>query len=84
MLEQLAARDLRAVDIPADAWADVDERLPAHLRISFRVTESTNRREETIEESRNLALMRRNLATLTAQAVRNAVGAASWGTGRPD
>jgi ATP-dependent helicase HrpA len=71
-----AARDLRAVDIPADAWADVDERLPAHLRMSFRVTESTNRREETIEESRNLVLMQRNLATLTAQAVRNAVRSA--------
>ena len=71
-----AARDLRAVDIPAAAWSNVDERLPAHLRISFRVTESTNRREETIEESRNLALIQRNLTTLTAQAVRNAVRSA--------
>ena len=70
-----AARDLRSVDIPSDAWAEVDERLPSHLHISFRVTETTNRREETIEESRNLALIRRNLSTRTAQAVRNAVSA---------
>ncbi len=68
-----AARDLRAVDIPADAWGDVDERLPSHLRITFRVTETIDGREETIEELRNLALLQRNLATRTAQAVRDAV-----------
>lgn len=72
-----AARDLRAVDIPADAWADVDERLPSHLRITFRVTENTDGREETIEESRNLALIQRNLAARTAQAVRNAVSSSA-------
>ncbi|NTV38675.1 MAG: DUF3418 domain-containing protein, partial [Demequinaceae bacterium] len=72
-----AARDLRAVDIPTEAWADVDERIASHLRISFRVTEDVKGREETIEESRNLALLQRNLATRTAQAVRVAVASAT-------
>ncbi len=68
-----AARDLRSVEIPPDAWGDVDERLPSHLRITFKVTETIGDREETIEESRNLALLQRNLATRTGQAVRDAV-----------
>jgi ATP-dependent helicase HrpA len=79
-----AARDLRAVDIPADAWRDVDERLPSHLRITFRVTETTAGREETIEESRNLALIQRRLETRTAQAVRSAVSQATASASRKE
>lgn len=71
-----ATRDLRAVEIPADAWGEVDERLPSHLRISFRVTETVGGREATVEESHNLALIQRNLAKRTAQAVRTAMRSA--------
>jgi len=70
-----AARHLREVDIPADAWGEVDERLPAHLRITFRVSQTSHGREEVVEESRELVLLQRSLASRTAQAVRRAVGA---------
>ena len=72
-----AARDVRSAAIPADAWADVDERLPSHLRITFRVTDNVGGRTEIIEESRNLALLQRSLATRTANAVRKAVASAA-------
>jgi len=70
-----AARHLRDVDIPADAWGEVDERLPSHLRITFRVSQTSHGREEVVEESRELVLLQRSLASRTAQAVRRAVGA---------
>jgi len=68
-----AARDLRDVEIPPEAWDEVDERLPSHLRITFRVSQTTKGREEVVEESRDLVLLQRSLALRTVQAVRRAV-----------
>ena len=70
-----ATRHLREAEIPADAWGEVDERLPAHLRITFRVSQTAHGRDEIVGESRELVLLQRSLATRTAQAVRRAVGA---------
>ncbi|GMA23860.1 hypothetical protein GCM10025864_16190 [Luteimicrobium album] len=38
-----AVRDLRDVDIPDDAWVGVPERLPAHLRVTYRVLSEPER-----------------------------------------
>ncbi len=72
-----ATRALRSVEVPSDAWAEVDDRLPTHLRITFKITEIVNGRTEAIEESRNLPLLQQNLEALTARAVRSAVGGAT-------
>ncbi len=75
-----ATRALRSVDIPADAWAEVDNRLPVHLRITFRVTEARDGHDDVLGESRELALLQRGLAERAARAVRTAIAASPTGT----
>lgn len=70
-----AVRHLRDVTIPADAWDEVDERLPSHVRITFRAVEYVGKRERTIDESTSLLALQRALAPQTAAAVRRAVTA---------
>jgi ATP-dependent helicase HrpA len=68
-----AAQALRDATIPADAWADVDERLAPHLRVTFRVTEARGGHDEVVGESRELALLQRSLAENAERAVRTAI-----------
>lgn len=76
-----ATRELRDVQIPADAWDEVDERLPAHLKMTFRIVEHQGKRETVVDESTHLLALKRSLAPQTADAVRKAVSA-SPDTGR--
>ncbi|MDN4476201.1 ATP-dependent RNA helicase HrpA [Demequina sp. SYSU T00192] len=69
-----AVRDLRDVDIPDDAWDGLEERLPAHLRMTFRVVEPRGRGGDRIlDESHDLVLLQRSLAPQAEAAVRTAV-----------
>ncbi|WP_062522409.1 ATP-dependent RNA helicase HrpA [Demequina silvatica] len=68
-----AVRDLRDVDIPADAWDGLEERLPAHLRMTFRVVEPSGRGQRILDESHDLLLLQRSLAPQAQAAVRTAV-----------
>ncbi|WP_439644710.1 ATP-dependent RNA helicase HrpA [Demequina subtropica] len=83
-----AVRDLRDVDIPEEAWDGLAERLPAHLRMTFRVVEPTGRAPRVLEESHDLLMLQRSLAPRAEAAVRTAVrraaDAAARGKGRPD
>jgi len=80
-----AVRDLRDVEIPADAWDGLEERLPSHLRMTFRVVETDGRRERVRGESHDLALLQRRLAPQAEAAVRTAVQrAADAARGRQD
>ncbi|MCB2412127.1 ATP-dependent RNA helicase HrpA [Demequina sp. TTPB684] len=72
-----ATRALRDVTIPADAWQEVDERLPSHLKMTFRIVEYAGGRERVVDESAHLLALKRSLAPQTADAVRKAVGASS-------
>ena len=65
-----AARDLRGVDIPADAWAEADARLPGHLRMRFAVVEEAGR---IVDEATDLIALQRRLAPRAEAAVRTAV-----------
>nr|WP_324650521.1 ATP-dependent RNA helicase HrpA [Georgenia sp. H159] len=56
------------VEVPADAWDE--ERLPSHLRITFRVVDDKGK---VLGESTSLAHLQRRLAAQTQQAVRSAV-----------
>nr|WP_062518409.1 ATP-dependent RNA helicase HrpA [Demequina gelatinilytica] len=82
-----AVRELRDVDVPEDAWDGLAERLPSHLRMTFRVVEPTGRGQRILEESHDLLLLQRSLAPRAEAAVRTAVqraaDAASRGKGRP-
>ena len=69
-----AVSALRGVEIPADAWDD--ERLPAHLRITFRVHEERAGRSLMVDESKDLVALQRRLAAHTQDAVRVAVRSA--------
>ena len=63
-----AVRALRDVDVPEDA---VDEdRLPAHLRMTFRVVDERGR---VVDEGKDLAVLQRRLAARTQDAVSTAV-----------
>jgi ATP-dependent helicase HrpA len=76
-----AVRAARDVVVPDDAWED--DRLPAHLRMTFRVV---GERGEVIDEGKDLLALQRRLAARTEDAVRAAVrGAvhAAAGAGRP-
>ncbi|WP_062465083.1 ATP-dependent RNA helicase HrpA [Demequina soli] len=65
---------LRDVDIPADAWDGLEERLPAHLHMTFRVVEPRGRGGDRIlDESHDLLLLQRSLAPEAQAAVRTAV-----------
>ena len=63
-----AARQVRGVDIDAEAWADAT--LPEHLRMNFRVT---SERGAVLSEGSDLPALQRELAPQTADAVRSAV-----------
>ncbi|MFP5360450.1 MAG: ATP-dependent RNA helicase HrpA [Actinomycetes bacterium] len=78
-----AVRDLRGVDIPADAWDGLDERLPAHLRMSFRAVEVQGGRERVRGEERTLEALQRALAPQAQDAVRTAVHRAAEAASRP-
>ncbi len=66
-----AVRDLRGVQIPDDAWDD--QRLPSHLRVTFRVHEERAGSSTLVDEGPNLVALQRRLAGRTQQAVRTAV-----------
>ncbi|ROS73366.1 ATP-dependent RNA helicase HrpA [Cellulomonas sp. PhB143] len=70
-----AVRALRDVVVPDAAWDGAAERLPAHLRMTFRVTEPRGAAGETIalDESKDLLALRRRLAPQAEAAVRTAV-----------
>jgi ATP-dependent helicase HrpA len=63
-----AVRALRDVDVPTDAFDD--ERLPAHLRVTFRVQDDRGR---VVDESKDLIALQRRLAARTQDAVSSAV-----------
>ncbi|MPV88905.1 DUF3418 domain-containing protein [Georgenia ruanii] len=63
-----AVRRLRAVEIPEDAWDD--EKLPDHLRMTFRVL---SERGAVLSEGKHLVALQRELAPQAQQAVRAAV-----------
>ncbi|GMA37183.1 hypothetical protein GCM10025876_33870 [Demequina litorisediminis] len=65
-----AVRSLRDVEIPADAWDGHEERLPAHLRVTFRVEDG----REVLGDSTSLLTLQRRLAPAAQAAVSAAVG----------
>ncbi|WP_062384668.1 ATP-dependent RNA helicase HrpA [Demequina iriomotensis] len=79
---------LRDVEVPDDAWDGLAERLPAHLRMTFRVVEPTGRGQRILDESHDLLVLQRTLAPKAEAAVRTAVqraaDAAAGGKGRGD
>ncbi|NCT91048.1 DUF3418 domain-containing protein [Cellulomonas sp. APG4] len=66
-----AVRELRGVEIPADAW-DAG-RLPAHLRATFRVHEDRGGSSLLLDEGTDLVALQRRLAARSQAAVRTAV-----------
>ncbi|MCL3860933.1 ATP-dependent RNA helicase HrpA [Actinotalea sp. K2] len=66
-----AVRALRDVEVPSDAWAD--DRLPAHLRMTFRVHEERGPSSVLLDESTDLVALQRRLAAQSQNAVRSAV-----------
>ncbi|MBD5784901.1 ATP-dependent RNA helicase HrpA [Cellulosimicrobium terreum] len=70
-----AVRGLRDVVIPDDAWGPEQEaRLPAHLRMTFRVEDTRGRGGSVVlDESRDLLALQRRLAAQNQAAVRAAV-----------
>ncbi len=69
-----AVRALRDVEIPDDAWDD--ERLPAHLRMTFRVEQERAGTSVVVEEGKSLLTLQRQLAARNEDAVRIAVRSA--------
>ncbi|GIG20842.1 ATP-dependent helicase [Cellulomonas chitinilytica] len=63
-----AVRELRDVDVPDDAFDD--DRLPAHLRMTFRVVGD---RGGVVDEGKDLQVLQRRLAARTQEAVDSAV-----------
>ncbi|MGW9467193.1 ATP-dependent RNA helicase HrpA [Cellulosimicrobium funkei] len=70
-----AVRALRDVVIPDDAWGPEQEaRLPAHLRMTFRVEDTRGRGGSVVlDESKDLVALQRRLAAQNQAAVRAAV-----------
>ena len=69
-----AVRAVRDVVVPDDVWtAERAERLPAHLRMTFRVEEPAGGGQTVVDESRDLLALQRRLASRTEAAVRAAV-----------
>ncbi|MGM7422030.1 ATP-dependent RNA helicase HrpA [Cellulosimicrobium sp. CpK407] len=69
-----AVRALRDVVIPDDAWGPEQEaRLPAHLRMTFRVEDTRGRGSVVLDESKDLVALQRRLAAQNQAAVRAAV-----------
>ncbi|PJI90994.1 ATP-dependent helicase HrpA [Luteimicrobium subarcticum] len=72
-----AVRAVRGVDIPDDAWAGQAARLPAHLRMTFRVVSEPERGvAQVLGEDKDLLGLQRKLAGRAEAAVRTAVRAA--------
>ncbi len=69
-----AASTVRGVDVPEDAWDT--GRLPAHLRMRFRVVEQRGRSVSVVDEGDDLVALQRRLAARSADAVRSAVRSA--------
>ncbi|TGO05253.1 ATP-dependent RNA helicase HrpA [Serinibacter arcticus] len=65
-----ALREVRDVVVPPEAFADVADKLPAHLRITFRVV---GERGAVLEESHDLRYLQRRLAVQSQAAVQSAV-----------
>ncbi|PWD51386.1 ATP-dependent RNA helicase HrpA [Serinibacter arcticus] len=65
-----ALRRVRDVVVPPEAFDDVADKLPAHLRITFRVV---GERGQVLEESRDLRYLQRRLAAQSQSAVQSAV-----------
>jgi ATP-dependent helicase HrpA len=81
-----AVRDIRGVDIPDDAWDEAVERLPKHLRMTFRVEETivepgrngrSRERVEVLGESTDLISLQRLLADRSRAAVQSAMQSAT-------
>ncbi|OLT55096.1 hypothetical protein BJF88_07510 [Cellulosimicrobium sp. CUA-896] len=69
-----AVRALRDVIIPDDAWGpEQAARLPAHLRMTFRVVDPRRGGEVVLDESKDLLALQRRLAAQNQAAVRAAV-----------
>ncbi len=71
-----AVRVLRDVVVPAEVWDDERvSRLPGHLRMTFRVMEERGRSGSSVvlDESKDLLLLQRKLASRAEAAVRSAV-----------
>ena len=67
-----AARRVRDVEITADSWDGVDDRLPAHLRVTFRVEDGGR----VVGVGTDLTYLQRELAPQAQVAVATAVGVA--------
>ncbi|WP_234986643.1 ATP-dependent RNA helicase HrpA [Demequina sp. NBRC 110055] len=65
-----AVRELRDVEIPAESWDGYEERLPDHLRMTFRVEDG----REVLGESTSLLSLQRRLAPEAQAAVAAAIG----------
>ncbi|MEV0893014.1 ATP-dependent RNA helicase HrpA [Promicromonospora sp. NPDC050262] len=73
-----AVRALRDVVVPPEVWDDERvSRLPRHLRVTFRVVEERGRGRSAsavvLDESKDLVLLQRKLASRAEAAVRSAV-----------
>ena len=68
-----AVRAVRDVDVPEDAFDD--EKLPPHLRMTFRVVDDqgAGRRGGVVDEGKDLLALQRRLASRTQDAVDSAV-----------
>jgi ATP-dependent helicase HrpA len=66
-----AVRALRDVDIPEDAWDD--SKLPAHLRMTYRVHDERAGASVLVDEGSDLVALQRRLADRAQSAVRSAV-----------
>jgi ATP-dependent helicase HrpA len=66
-----AVRALRDVEVPDDAWRAA--RLPAHLRMTFRVFEERGSGAVVLDEGTDLLVLQRRLAAQSQSAVRTAV-----------
>lgn len=69
-----AVQALRDVVVPDDAWDD--DRLPPHLRMTFRVEEERGGGAVVLDEGKDLVVLQRRLAARSQDAVRVAVRSA--------
>ncbi|MFN3866730.1 MAG: DUF3418 domain-containing protein, partial [Demequina sp.] len=65
-----AVRDTRGIDVPPAAWDGLSDRLPSHLRITFRVEDGDG---TVVDESTDLVRLQRTLASQSQAAVSSAV-----------
>ncbi|WP_297081313.1 ATP-dependent RNA helicase HrpA [uncultured Demequina sp.] len=65
-----AVLQVKGVEIPPEAWDGVDERLPSHLRVTFRVEDADG---ATLDESTDLVRLQRTHAPASQSAVASAV-----------